>query len=81
MSLLDGYSRYNHILLHKDDQLKITFTTPWGTFVYANMPFGLKNSRVMFQHAMEIDFTNERDVFLVIYLDDLTSFHPIVTMN
>lgn len=43
MSLLDGYFRYNHIFVHKDDQLKTTFTTPWGRFMYAKIPFGLKN--------------------------------------
>ena len=31
MSLLDGYSGYNQILVHEDDQLKTTFMTPRGT--------------------------------------------------
>ena len=29
--LLDGFLGYNQILVHLDDQLKIDFTTPWGT--------------------------------------------------
>lgn len=33
MSFLDGYSGYNQILVHKDDQLKTTFITPLGTFM------------------------------------------------
>lgn len=74
MSLLDGYSRYNQILVHKYDQLRAAFTTPWGTFMYAKMPFGLKNARATFQWAMDIAFSNEKDIFLVIYLDDLTVF-------
>jgi len=44
MSFLDGYSDYNQILVHKDDQMKPTFTTPWRTLMYANMPFGLSNA-------------------------------------
>ena len=28
--LLDGYSGYNKILVHPDDQLKTTFTSPWA---------------------------------------------------
>jgi len=32
MSLLDGYSGYNQILVHEKDQEKTSFTTPWGTF-------------------------------------------------
>jgi len=44
MSLLDGYFGYNKILVHEDDRDKTTFTTPWGTFHYAKMPFWLKNA-------------------------------------
>ena len=74
MSLLDGYSGYNQILVHEDDTEKTTFTTSWGTFHYAKMPFRLKNAGVTFQQAIDIVFANEKDVFLVVYLDDLTVF-------
>ena len=74
ISLLDGYSGYNQILVHEDDRDKTTFTTPWGTFHYAKMPFGLKIVGATFQRAMDMAFTNEKDVFLVVYLDDLTFF-------
>ena len=56
MSLLDGFSGYNQILVHPDDQEKTTFTTPWGTFMYAKMPFGFMNAGDTFQRAMDIDF-------------------------
>ena len=42
--------------------------------MYAKIPFGLKNARENFQRAMDIIFSNEKDVFLVIYLDDITIF-------
>jgi len=74
MSLLDGYSGYNQVSVHEDDQDKTVFTTPWGTFHYAKMPFGLKNAGATFQCAMDLDFANEKDVFLVVYLDDSTVF-------
>eukprot|EP00253_Pinus_taeda_P003438 PITA_03438 len=74
MSLLDGYSGYNQILVHEDDRDNTTFTTPWGTFHYAKMPFGLKNAGATFQHAMDVAFANEKDVVLVVYLYDLTVF-------
>lgn len=74
MLLLDGYSGYNQILVHEDDRDKKAFITLWGTFHYAKMPFGLKNSGATFQWAMYIAFANEKDVFLVVYLDDLTIF-------
>eukprot|EP00253_Pinus_taeda_P027006 PITA_27006 len=74
ISLLDGYSGYNQILVHEDDRDKTTFTTPWGKFHYAKMSFGLKNEGATFQHAMDVAFANEKDIFLVVYLDDLTVF-------
>ena len=49
-----------------EDQEKTTFTKRWGTFMYANMPFGLMNVGDTFQHAMDIDFLDERDRFVVI---------------
>lgn len=74
MSLLDGYSGYNQMLVHEDDRDKTAFTTSWGTFHYAKMPFGLKNVGATFQQAINIAFANEKYVFLVVYFDDLTTF-------
>eukprot|EP00253_Pinus_taeda_P022655 PITA_22655 len=74
ISLLDGFSGYNQILVHPDDQEKTSFTTPWGTFMYIKMPFGLKNAGATFQRAMDIAFAKEIHDFLVIYMDDLTVF-------
>jgi len=74
ISLLDGFSGFNQILVHPDDQDKTAFTTPWGTFKYVKMPFGLKNAGATFQRAMDIAFAKEIHDFLVVYLDDLTPF-------
>ena len=74
MSMLDGFSGYNQIVVHLYDQEKIAFTTPWGTFMYAKMPFGLINAGATFQRAMDIAFVEEKDKILVIYLDDITVF-------
>ena len=74
MSMLDGFSGYNRIVVHPGDQEKTTFTTPWGTFMYAKMSFGLMNTGATFQRAMDIAFAEEKDKILVIYLDDITVF-------
>ena len=49
ISILDGFSGYNQIIMHPKDQEKTTFTTPWGTFMYSKMPFGLINAGATFQ--------------------------------
>ena len=72
--MLDGFSGYNQVLVDPDDQEKTTFTTPWGTFMYNKMSFGLMNAGAMFQRAMDIAFSEEKDKFVVIYLDDITVY-------
>jgi ribonuclease HI len=74
MSMIDGFSGYNQIVVCEPDREKTAFTTPWGTFMYDKMPFGLMNAGATFQRAMDIAFIGERDKFVVIYLDDLTVF-------
>ena len=74
VSLLDSFSGYNQIMVHPNDQLKTTFTTPWGTFMYVKMPFGLMNAGATFQRAMDIAISEEIGHFIVIYLDDITVY-------
>jgi len=74
MSMPDGFSGYNQILVHPDDQEKTPFTMPWGTFMYAKMAFGLMNAGATFQRAMDIVFAEEKDKSMVVYLDDITVF-------
>jgi hypothetical protein len=66
ISMLDGYSRYNQIPVMEEDKKKTTFTTPWGTFMYEKMPFGLMNAGATFQRDMDIAFIGEKDRFVVI---------------
>jgi hypothetical protein len=74
ISMMDGFSGYNQVAMHLDDREKTTFTTPWGTFMYDKMPFGLINVGATFQREMDIAFVGEKDKFIVIYLDDMTIF-------
>ena len=74
ISLLDGYSGYNQILVHPADQLKTSFTTPWGTFMYVKIPFGLMNFGANFQRDVDIAFSEELGYFIIIYLDDVIVF-------
>jgi hypothetical protein len=74
ISLLDGFSSYNQVLVHPDDQEKTSFTTPWGTFMYVKTPFGLMNAGATFQRSMEITFVEELGRFIVIYLDDVAVY-------
>ena len=52
LSFLDCYSSYHQIALKKDDQIKTSFITPFGTYCYMTMSFGLKNARATYQRAI-----------------------------
>jgi hypothetical protein len=59
--MINGFSSYNHISVMPKDRGKTTFTTPWGTFMYVKMPFGLMNAGETIQRAMDIAFIGEKD--------------------
>jgi hypothetical protein len=72
MSMLDGFSGYNQVLLKREDQLKTAFTTPWGTFMYLRMSFGLMKAGATFQRGVDFAFRDLIEKIIEIYQYDLT---------
>ena len=62
------------MVIQKEDRRKTTFTTPWGTFEYVRIPFGLWNAGTTFQRAMDYAFKELIGKIIEIYQDDLTVF-------
>ena len=48
LCFLDAYSGYHQIVMKESDQLATSFITPFGSFCYVSMPFGLKNTRATY---------------------------------
>ena len=71
---LDGYSGYNQINIHKDDQEKTTFTCPLGTYAFRRMPFGLCDAPATFQRCMNALFADLTEDGLEIFMDDFSFF-------
>src|SRR4051812_1852979 len=69
---LDGYSGYNQIVVAPEDQEKITFTCPYGTYAYRRMPFGLCNAPATFQRCMMSIFSDMIGKFMEVFMDDFT---------
>ena len=44
------------------------------TFMYAKILFGILNAGATFKRAMDIAFADEKEKFIVIYLDDITVY-------
>ena len=61
---MDGFLGYNQIRLAEEDMEKTSFTTPWGTYCYVVMPFGLKNAgATLFHDLIHVD--------MEVYVDDI----------
>ncbi|KAM2205550.1 hypothetical protein ACFX1S_025033 [Malus domestica] len=71
---LDGYSGYNQIVIAPDDQEKTTFTCPFGTFAYRQMPFGLCNAPATFQRCMVSIFSDFVEKIIEVFMDDFSVF-------
>lgn len=68
---MDGFSRYNQIKVALEDQHKIAFITPWGTFYYKVMSFGLKNVGATYKRDMTYIFHNYIYDIVEDYVDDV----------
>jgi len=71
---LDVYPGYNQVPVGPEDQEKTTFTCPFGTFSYLQMPFGLCNALATFQRCMISIFFDMVELFLEIFMDDFSVF-------
>ena len=52
LCFLDAYSRYHQIVIKESNQLATSFITPFGSFCYITMLFGLKNIGPTYQRCM-----------------------------
>lgn len=71
LSFMDAYSGYNQVKMCKEDEGKISFITEIGTFCYTVMPFGLKNTGVIFQRLMDKIFKKQIGNNIEVYVDDI----------
>ena len=76
LSFMDGFSRYNQILIVVDDISKTAFRclSSLGTFEWLVMPFGLKNAGATYQRAMNAIFhdcyaTTWRFILMILWLN------------
>nr|GFA67378.1 DNA-directed DNA polymerase [Tanacetum cinerariifolium] len=61
---LDGFFGYFQIPIDPHDQEKTTFTCPYGTFAYRQMPFGLYNALGAFQRYKMLQRCEDTNIIL-----------------
>ena len=71
LSFIDGFSRYNKILMAPEDMEKTSFITKWGNYCYRVMPFGLKNVGATYQRAATTLFHDMMHRDVEVYVDDM----------
>lgn len=71
-SFCDGYAGFHQIPMRKSDVLKPTFVTPWGTYCYLVMPFGLEGGLGTYQETADIVFKGLE--FVKNFIDDFVVF-------
>ena len=71
LCFLDAYSGYHQIAMKESDQLMMSFITPFGSFCYVSMPFGLKNARATYQRCMLRCFGDLTWWTVEAYVDDI----------
>nr|XP_027093622.1 uncharacterized protein LOC113714023 [Coffea arabica] len=70
-SFCDCFAGYHQILMPEEDREKTAFITPWGTFCYRVMPFGLKNAGATYQRTMTTLFHDMIHKEMEVYVDDI----------
>ncbi|XP_070039979.1 uncharacterized protein [Nicotiana tomentosiformis] len=70
-SFVDCYAGYHQILMDEEDAEKTAFITPWGTYCYRVMPFGLKNTGATYMRAMTTIFHDMIHKEIEVYVGDV----------
>lgn len=71
MSTIDLQSGYWQVPVSLEDRDKTCFTTPFGTFRFTRMPFGLRNAPATFVRMMDRFRAPLGDRLIFAYLDDI----------
>jgi hypothetical protein len=71
LCFLDCYSGYHQIALKEEDKIKTTFITPFRTYAYKTISFGLKNVGATYQRAIQMCFTDQLHRNVEAYMDDV----------
>jgi hypothetical protein len=71
LSLLDMFSWYHQIRVRREDEEKMSFITPFGTFCFVRMPEGLKNAGCTFSRMIAIVLHPQLQKNIFAYVDDI----------
>ena len=71
LSFMDGFLGYNQIKMALEDMEKTSIITPWGTYCYKVIPFGLKNVGATCQRVATTLLHDLIHKEVEVYVDDM----------
>jgi hypothetical protein len=71
MALLDCFSGYHQIWLHREAEEKMSFITPFGTYCYLPLHEGLRNAGPTFYRMTKVALKDQVDRNILSYVDDI----------
>jgi hypothetical protein len=71
MALLDCFLGYHQIWLRNEDEEKMIFITPFGTYCYLRMPEGLRNAGPTFCKMMKAALKDQVGRNVLSYVDNI----------
>jgi len=77
-TLLDIENAYWNIPIKEEDKDNTGFVTPFGSFGYEKMAFGLAGAPATFSKVMDAMLMGLRDVECLVYLDDILIFSATI---
>ena len=78
-STLDLKSGFWQIPIHQEDQHKLTFVVPNGTYTFKVMPFGLSTAPSIFQRTMNSILGDLKFEYALTYIDDIIIYSKTFT--
>ena len=77
-TLLGIESAYCHIPIHPDDKDKTGFVTPFRSFRYERLAYGLARAPSTFKKIMDVTLMGIKDIYALVYLDGILIFSDTI---
>ena len=74
-STLDGTGAYHNLLIWEDDRPLMAFLTPFSTYQFCRMPFGLCNAPQAYSRLVELALRGLDPCHVLTYIDDIIVHH------